>query len=42
MAAAYAKARIPKPVLVEANFQMKTLSEDEQAFMRKALLLGLE
>ncbi|KAL3918031.1 MAG: hypothetical protein SGILL_004436 [Bacillariaceae sp.] len=42
MAAAYAKARIPKPVLAEANFLMKTLSDDDQAFMRKALLVGLE
>ena len=42
MQAAYAKARIPKPVLAEANFVMKTLSDDDQAFMRKALLVGLE
>ena len=42
MAAAYAEARIPKPVLAEANFLMKTLSDDDQAFMRKALLVGLE
>jgi indole-3-glycerol phosphate synthase len=42
MAAAYAKARIPKPVLAEANFLMKTLSDDDQAFMRKTLLVGLE
>ena len=40
--AAYAKARIPKPVLAEANFLMKTLGDDDQAYMRKALLLGLE
>jgi small ligand-binding sensory domain FIST len=40
--AAYAKARIPKPVLAEANFLMKTLSDDDQAFMRKALLVGIE
>jgi len=33
---------IPKPPLAEANFLMKTLSDDDQAFMRKALLLGLE
>lgn len=42
MAAAYAKARIPKPVLAEANFVMKTLSDDDQAFMRKFILVGLE
>ena len=42
MAAAYAKAAIPKPVLAEANFLMKTLSDDDQSFMRKALLVGLE
>ena len=42
LAAAYAKARIPKPVLAEANFLMKTLSDDDQSFMRKALLVGLE
>jgi len=41
-AAAYAKAVIPKPVLAEANFLMKTLSDDEQSFMRKSLLVGLE
>jgi indole-3-glycerol phosphate synthase len=40
--AAYAKARIPKPVLAEANFLMKTLSDDDQAFMRRQLLIGLE
>ena len=38
----YAKARIPKPPLAEANFVMKTLSDDDQAFMRSALLIGLE
>jgi len=42
MAAAYAKARIPKPILAEANFIMRTLSDDDQAFMRRALLIGLE
>lgn len=42
MAAAYAKARIPKPVLAEANFVMKTLSDDDQAFMAKFILVGLE
>jgi len=42
MTAAYAKARIPKPVLAEANFVMKTLSDDDQAFMRKYILVGLE
>jgi len=41
-AAAYAKAAIPKPVLAEANFLMKTLSDDDQAFMRKSILVGLE
>eukprot|EP00977_Amphora_coffeiformis_P026711 scaffold29231_cov268-Amphora_coffeaeformis.AAC.4 len=39
---AYAKARIPKPVLAEANFIMRTLSDDDQAFMRRQLLVGLE
>jgi small ligand-binding sensory domain FIST len=38
----YAKARIPKPPLAEANFVMKKLSDDDQAFMRRALLIGLE
>ena len=38
----HAKARIPKPPLAEANFVMKTLSDDDQAFMRRALLIGLE
>jgi len=42
MAAAYQKAAIPKPVLAEANYLMKTLSDDDQAFMRKFLLVGLE
>jgi hypothetical protein len=42
LAAAYAKAAIPKPVLAEANYLMKTLSDDDQAFMRKFLLVGLE
>lgn len=42
MAAAYAKARIPKPVLAEANFVMKTLSDDDQAFMKKYILVGVE
>ena len=41
-AAAYEKARIPKPVLAEANFLMRTLSDDDRSFMRKALLVGLE
>ena len=41
-AAAYEKARIPKPVLAEANFVMRTLSDDDRAYMRKALLVGLE
>lgn len=41
-AAAYEKARIPKPPLAEANFVMKTLSDDDRAYMRKALLVGLE
>lgn len=39
---AYAKARIPKPALAEANFLMRTLSDDDQAFMRRQLLIGLE
>jgi len=42
MAAAYAKAAIPKPVLAECNYLMKTLSDDDQAFMRKHILVGLE
>eukprot|EP00980_Cylindrotheca_fusiformis_P012196 scaffold2962_cov126-Cylindrotheca_fusiformis.AAC.12 len=42
LAAAYAKARIPKPILAEANFLMRTLSDDDQSFMRKALLVGIE
>lgn len=42
LAALYAKARIPKPVLAEANFLMRTLSDDDQAFMRQTLLVGLE
>ena len=42
MAAAYAKAMIPKPILAEANFLMRTLSDDDQSFMRKALLVGIE
>ena len=42
MAALYANARVPKPVLAEANFVMKTLSDDDQAFMAKFILVGLE
>lgn len=42
MAQNYAKARIPKPPLAEANFLMRRLSDDDQAFMRRALLIGLE
>ena len=42
LAAAYAKARIPKPVLAEANFVMKTLSDDDEVFMRKTILIGVE
>ena len=42
MAQLYAKAQIPKPVLAEANFIMRTLSDDDQAFMRRQLLVGLE
>jgi indole-3-glycerol phosphate synthase len=42
MSQIYAKARIPKPVLAEANFLMRTLSDDDQAFMRRQLLIGLE
>ncbi|KAL7468237.1 hypothetical protein ACHAXS_008463 [Conticribra weissflogii] len=42
LAADYAKARIPKPPLAEANFLMRRLSDDDQAFMRRALLIGLE
>jgi indole-3-glycerol phosphate synthase len=38
----YAKARMPKPPLAEANFVMRTLSDDDQAFMRRFLLVGLE
>ena len=40
--ASYAKARIPKPPLAEANFIMRTLSDDDQAFMRRVLLVGLD
>ena len=42
MAQDYKKARIPKPVLAEANFVMKALSDDDQEFMRKTILVGLE
>ena len=42
MAQEYAKARIPKPPLAEANFLMRRLSDDDQAYMRRALLIGLE
>ena len=42
MSQAYAKARIPKPPLAEANFLMRSLSDDDQAFMRRQLLIGLE
>ena len=42
MAQFYAKAQIPKPVLAEANFLMRTLSDDDQAFMRRQLLVGIE
>ncbi|KAL7435292.1 hypothetical protein ACHAXM_004624 [Skeletonema potamos] len=42
LAAEYAKSRIPKPPLAEANFIMRRLSDDDQAFMRRALLIGLE
>ena len=42
MAQAYAKAVIPKPVLAEANYLMKSLSDDDRAFMSRALLVGLE
>lgn len=40
--ASYAKARIPKPPLAEANFVMRTLCDDDQAFMRRVLLIGLD
>ena len=36
--ASFAKANIPKLVLAEANFLLKTLSDDDQSFMRKVLL----
>ena len=36
------KASIPKPVLAEANFLLKTLTDDDAAFMRSALLVGVE
>jgi indole-3-glycerol phosphate synthase len=42
LAQVYAKARIPKPVLAEANFLMRTLSDADQAFMRRQLLVGLD
>ena len=35
-------ARIPKPPLAEANFLMRRLSDDDRAFMRRALLIGIE
>ena len=41
-AMAYQKAQIPKPPLAEANFILKTLSDDDQAFMRRQLLIGVE
>jgi indole-3-glycerol phosphate synthase len=41
LAQIYAKARIPKPVLAEANFLMKTLNDEDQSFMRKTILVGL-
>mmetsp|Transcript_20918 Transcript_20918/g.45604 ORF Transcript_20918/g.45604 Transcript_20918/m.45604 type:complete len:1053 (+) Transcript_20918:262-3420(+) len=40
--AAYSKAAIPKPVLAEANYLMKALGDEEQSFMRKTILVGLE
>ncbi|EEC45823.1 predicted protein [Phaeodactylum tricornutum CCAP 1055/1] len=42
LAQAYAKAQIPKPVLAEANFLMRTLSDEDQAFMRRQLLIGID
>jgi indole-3-glycerol phosphate synthase len=42
MAAAYAKAVIPKPVLAECNYIMKSLSDDDQEYMRKYILVGIE
>ena len=38
----YTKARIPKLPLAEATFVMERLSDDDQAFMRKASLIRLE
>lgn len=34
-------AIIPKPLLAEANNIMKILSDDDQAFMRRSLLIGI-
>jgi indole-3-glycerol phosphate synthase len=42
LARVYAQAPIPKPVLAEANFLLRTLSDDDQAFMRRQLLVGLD
>ena len=41
-AAAYVKATVPKPVLAEANYLMRSLSDEDSTFMKKALLVGLE
>jgi hypothetical protein len=42
MAQLYAKAAIPKPILAEANFLMRTLSDDDQAFMVSRTFLVLD
>ena len=35
-------SKLPKPVLAEANMLIKRLTDKEQAFMKRALLVGLE
>lgn len=37
----YLQARIPKPVLAEANYVMRELNDDDQAFMRSTILMGI-
>jgi len=39
---AAAMSKMPKPVLAEANMLMKRLDDDEQSFMKRALLIGVE
>ncbi|GMH50925.1 hypothetical protein TL16_g00904 [Triparma laevis f. inornata] len=35
-------SKLPKPVLAEVNMMVKRLDDDEQAFMKRALLIGVE